>query len=252
MSFGTILALLYTLVWPAAAAVSLAFAVSQFDVTWLGMSILVSGTMAGYGLDRLIDRRQIDLPETRRVLLICVAAATLATVGLALIEPWRIQICALLGVMAGGYVPLKRIIPKNLLTAPAWTIAVCVLPPATLPEFDSRFFWSILTVALIMLTNTVLCDLPNIEEDRRAGVRSFTVRFDYKAGAIFARFMALFAVFAGIRQGNLGLILTAMGLIPVAILMQINPHRRGARQMADLVVTIIPGPVTLLLSWLMK
>ena len=242
----TVRDLLFSLIWPAAAAVSLAVAVGGNEVTTLGLILLASGTMAGYGLDRLIDRRGLDSPATRRALIVGVVLTAVITAVLACTDIWRFQVCALLGVMAGGYVPLKRVIPKNMLTVPAWTIAVCALPFAEAPEFGGHFAGAAGAVALIMLANTVLCDLPNVEEDRLARVRAITVWFGVGIGATLAGSAAFLGTFSAIRHDHLGLAVTAASLLPLAILMGIDPHRRGARQAVDLVVTILPGPITLL------
>ena len=53
-------ALFLTLAWPAAAAVSLSVAVGGRDVTGPGLLLVACGTMAAYGLDRLIDSRDRD------------------------------------------------------------------------------------------------------------------------------------------------------------------------------------------------
>jgi 4-hydroxybenzoate polyprenyltransferase len=52
--------LLTTLLWPAAAAVSLSVALGGRHVSLLGLLLVACGTMAAYGLDRLIDKRSTD------------------------------------------------------------------------------------------------------------------------------------------------------------------------------------------------
>lgn len=238
--------LLYSLFWPAAAAVSLAVAVGGDEVTLFGLLLLACGTMSGYGLDRLIDRRHLDSVTTRRALMAGVGLSSVLAFGLACTAVWRFEVCVVLGVMAGGYVPLKRIIPKNMLTVPAWTIAVCALPFASAPDGTGRFAGAAAAVAMIMLANTVLCDLPNVEEDRRAGVLAFAARFGARAGAIFAGLAAVLGTASALRHDHWGLAVTAAALVPMAVLMGADPHRRGARQAVDLVVTLLPGPLTLL------
>ena len=97
-----------------------------------------------------------------------------------------------------------------------------------------------------MLANTVLCDLPNVEEDRRAGVLAFAARFGARAGAVFAGLAAVLGTVSALRHDHWGLAATAAALVPMAVLMGADPHRRGARQAVDLVVTLLPGPLTLL------
>ena len=125
--------LLLSMAWPAAAAVSLSVAVGGRDVTGLGLLLVASGTVAAYGLDRVIDCRETDPPGLRRVMLICVAIASLAVAVLACTAWWRFQVCAVLGLVAAAYVPLKRYVPKNVMTTLCWTVAVSTLPFAGQP-----------------------------------------------------------------------------------------------------------------------
>ena len=159
------------MLWPAAAAVSLSVALGGRNVSLLGLLLVACGTMAAYGLDRLIDKRNTDFPAFRNALLLCVLAASLATGILSCSAWWRIWVCSVLALIAGAYVPLKRIIPKNVLTSVAWTTATATLPFSTRPTIDSTFIASVVTVALIMLANTILCDIPDVTADRQAGVR---------------------------------------------------------------------------------
>lgn len=235
-----------TLLWPAAAAVSLAVAVGGSDVTVLGLLLLASGTMSGYGLDRLIDRRGLDPAAVRLALGIAVGITTLAGLILACTAVWRFQVCLLLGVLAGCYVPLKRVLPKNALTVPAWTIAVAALPFAAAPDFSGRHASAAAAVALIMLANTVLCDLPDVDEDRRAGVRGIAARFGVPVAALVAGFAATLGVVSAVRHHYLGLASTAASLVPLAVVLGRNPTHRWARLGVDLAVTLLPGPITLL------
>lgn len=239
-------AAIVTLFWPAAAAVSLAVAVGGPEVTALGLLLLGCGTMSGYGLDRLIDRRGLDPPGLRRGLGIAVVGTSVVALVLACTALWRFKVCVILGVLAGCYVPLKRVLPKNALTVPAWTIAVSALPFADAPDFSGRYAAAATAVALIMLANTVLCDLPDVEEDRRAGVRGIAARFGVRAGAVYAGVAALLGTASAAIHDHPGLAVTAASLVPLAVVLGRNPTTRWARQAVDLVVTVLPGPITLL------
>ena len=75
--------LFFTLIWPAAAATSLSVAVGGREVSGLGLLSVASGTMAAYGLDRLIDRRGQDSTRLRRALICGVALAMIVATALA-------------------------------------------------------------------------------------------------------------------------------------------------------------------------
>jgi len=238
------------MLWPAAAAVSLAIAVGGKDVTLLGLALLACGTMSGYGLDRYIDRRHLDSPIIRRGLRWAILISSIIAFALACTAVWRFEVCVVLGVLTGFYVPLKRYIPKNMLTVPAWTIAVCALPFATAPDWSGQYTASALAVALIMLANTVLCDVPNVEEDREAKVRAFAARYGAEAGAVFACLAAIFGMVAAIGFDHVGLAVTAACLIPLAMVLGRNPIQHRARQAVDEVIVYLPGPITLLvMGW---
>ncbi len=238
--------LLLSVAWPAAAAVSLSVAVGGREVTGLGLLLVASGTIAAYGLDRLIDRRERDPRRLRRAILLCVGVAAVVGGVLACTAWWRFKVCTMLGVVAGAYVPLKRYIPKNVMTAICWTAAVATLPFDGQPPLDPAFGATVLAVALIMAANTVLCDIPDVVADRRSGVRGFTPRFGPRAGGIAAlTFGCLGAAVAG-SVGRWGLAATALGLAFLAIPMARYPERRRLRMLADGIVTVLPGPLALL------
>jgi|688.fasta_scaffold66590_5 4-hydroxybenzoate polyprenyltransferase len=240
-------ALLATMAWPAAAATSLAVALWHTDATSGGLLLVACGTMAAYGLDRLIDRRELDPPELRRTLRIAVLLAAVGTGVLACSSWWRFRACAVLAVMAGGYVPLKRHIPKNVLTTVAWTTAVATLPGAGSPPADAAFGASVLAVAAIMAANTILCDVPDVEADRRAGVRGITPRLGARAGSVVAAGFGVAGTLVAVSAGRWGLALTATTLAVLAIALGRRPERLQIRRLADAVVTVLPGPLAMLL-----
>jgi 4-hydroxybenzoate polyprenyltransferase len=247
---GTVaVALLVTLAWPAAAAVSLAVALGGYDCTPGGLLLLASGTTAAYGLDRLIDNRSRDPRPLRRWLIFCVAVAALATAALACTAWWRLQVCVVLAVIAGLYVPLKTYVPKNLLTTVAWTLAAATLPFAGRPPMDATFHASVAAVALIMAANTMLCDIPDTAADRAAGVRGIAAWFGPTVGAIAAAVVGVAGAVVSAWVGRWGLTVTAGSLAVLAVLLGQNPRRRAFRLLADAIVTVLPGPMSLLLHW---
>jgi len=132
--------LLIGMILPATASVSLSVALGGRDVTGLGLILIASGTMAAYGLDRLIDQQDHDVRQVRRAFIVCVVLTSLTAGVIASATWWRFQVCSVLGIIAGGYVPLKQYVPKNLLTATAWTTATATQPFASQPPLDLLFF----------------------------------------------------------------------------------------------------------------
>lgn len=239
------LALMIGVLLPTAASVSLSIALGGREVTGLGLLLIASGTMAAYGLDRLIDHRDSDSETLRRIVLICVVLASLTAGAIACTTWWRFQICSVLALIAGGYVPLKKYVPKNILTTAAWTTATATLPFATQPNLHSSFAWAVLTIALLVLTNTILCDIPDFESDQRSRVRGITPRFGPQAGAIAAMTCGTLALVAASITGSLGLILTSIALSVLAIIAMNRPDHKSIRLLADIFVTILPGPLAL-------
>lgn len=238
------------MVWPALAALSLAVAVGGLEVTTLGLMLLCCGVMCTYGLDRLIDRRGVDSIATRQALKLAVILSSIVALILACTALWRFLVCCVLGVLAGGYVPLKRVVPKNLVAVPAWTIGCCALPLASAPEINGHLIASSLALAFIVFANMVLCDIPNIEEDRRAKVRAIAVRFGARAGAMFAGSIALIGAIIALAFHHIGLAVAAVWLIPLAVILGRDPMNHRARLAVDEAVIFLPGPITLvMLSW---
>src|SRR5687768_5759127 len=84
----------------------LSVAVGGREVTGLGLLLVASGTVAAYGLDRLIDARGRDPRRLRRAIFVCVVLASIAVAVLACTAWLRFKVCAVLGVVAAVYVPL--------------------------------------------------------------------------------------------------------------------------------------------------
>lgn len=238
--------LLETLLWPAAAAVSLSFAIGAREVTPIGLLLVASGTMAAYGLDRYIDNRRADSLELRRTLAGCVIIASAVTAALACTAWWRFQVCCVLAVIAGAYVPLKLRIPKNVLTTIAWTAATSTLPFSGIPLSDPAYSGSVVAVALIMLANTIVCDIPDFHADQKSGVKGITPRFGPRVGGMAAAIFGSAGAVIAILVGRWGLALTSVGLVVVAFLHATQSDERLYRRLADAIVTFVPGPIAFL------
>ena len=240
--------LLLSLGWPAVASCSLAMAVGRGDPDPAGMALLACGTATAYGLDRWVDHRPGESDTFRRILLIAIAVTTLLGGLLAVTAWWRFQVCVLLGVISGAYVPLKRHIPKNILTSIAWTVGCCTLPFASAPDPHHAYWGAAVSVLAIMIANTVLCDIPDVAEDRRAGVRGITPKYGPQAGVKVVLTAGTAGVLAGLLSRHYPLALTAACFGPLAVLMGEDPGRTSLRKYGDLIVTLVPGPLSLVLQ----
>jgi 4-hydroxybenzoate polyprenyltransferase len=232
--------------WPALASVSLAMAVGRGDPDPAGIALLACGTATAYGLDRWVDHRESGNTSFRTALLVITLLIALIGGVLAISSWWRFQICIVLGLISGAYVPLKKVIPKNILTTVAWTVGCCTLPFATAPNLHHAYWGSVICVFCIMVANTVFCDIPDREEDRQAGVKGITSRFGAQAGIKLVLTASTLGIFAGGITGHLPLAVTAACFGPLAVLQQQKPHRKDLRKWADLFVTFVPGLLSLL------
>lgn len=239
---------LLTMGWPAAASVSLAVAVGGREVTLPGLLLVACGTMSAYGLDRLVDHRERDPARLRRLLWGCVVLAAVGTGVLACTTWWRFQVCLVLSLISVAYVPLKRFVPKNVMTTVSWTAAIAALPFAEPPPRHAIFQASVATVACIMAANTMLSDLPDIAADRQSGVRGLVPRFGFRAGALAALLFGTLGTLVAGWAERWGLAITALSLALLALRVTRNPGRPWYRLLADGLVTILPGPLALLLG----
>ena len=241
---SVLLALARTMAWPAAATVSLAYAAGGDAVTPHGLALLACGTMAAYGLDRLVDRRDRDPVLVRRALMAAVALAALAAAGLALPDVWRLAVCAALGLIAGLYVPLKRVLPKNLMVTTAWTGAIVTLPFAAFPAFDADLRSAAAAIACMMMADTLISDIPDHEADRRRGFRGITPNFGPKVSAAVACIAALAGCAIAAPNGHVPLAATSLSLAVPAVLLGRDPSRTKLRLVADGLVTVLPAALT--------
>lgn len=172
-----------------------------------GLCLFLAGVVAGYALDRVVDE------GTGRSVLAASAGVGLATV---LAAPRLLVPAALLGGIAVAYSRLKRFVPKELLTAGAWTFAVCVLSFAEAPAI--RDAWPLAAcVFLLVLANAVVCDRGDWRADVAAGVRSLTVRVGPDAARLPAAAGALGASGLALAAGAWPLALPGAALAALAV-----------------------------------
>ncbi len=241
-------AILLTLLWPPAAAVSLAVAVRGDAVSAIGLMLLAASTSAAYAFDRILDRPIGDGPALRRFLIIAFAITALAAFVLAWFELWRVAVCTGLALLSMSYVPLKRVVPKNVLATTAWTLSVVILPGVTAPAWNGEFAAAAAAVACIMFANTTLCDLASMKDDKRERVRSITVCYGTTAATLASAVAAFAGTVIAVDANALGLTVTATTLAAISLLLMRSPAWFSARLSADAVITLLPGPIALLIA----
>lgn len=215
----------FSLFWPAAAAVSLAVGVRGDATDMPGMLLLATGTAGAYALDRLRDGG--DGPRVRTFLVCSLSGLATASLILLTSETWRVAVVFILAALAIGYVPLKRIIPKNAIAATAWTIAVVILPAPAAPGFTGEFLLPGLAIACIMFANTTICDFATIDLDRSRGVKSISVCYGVKAACIASCGVALTGIVLAMACDRNSLAATA-ALHAVIALRPLRLSRIGA------------------------
>jgi 4-hydroxybenzoate polyprenyltransferase len=229
-----------------------ALSLSETTVWWFGgghgwgLLTLIGGVIAAYSLDRLIDAAG---SERRRVLLrfgpaLLVGCALVAS-GLIKV-PGHLLLVMLLAVMGGAYVPLKRVVPKGVLTAGAWAIAVVWLPGAQAPTIASG--WPVaVCVFLIVSANAILCDALDVEIDRAKGVRGLAPWLGARRASLVAAMLACGGGVLAVLHGPWPLAVAA-GALGVAGVVRDVPRGVDLRRTALDLVLVLPGMVVLWLG----
>lgn len=137
-----------------------------------GVVACLAGVHAAYVFDALADSGRLRrlLRDPRLIDLVLCGLAMGAAV---LADPTLVPPIALLSLLGVGYVPLKRVIPKNLLTATSWVLCVLTLSLHH-RSLDAPILCYGLALLLILLANANLCDLPDVAADRRNRVLGLT------------------------------------------------------------------------------
>ncbi len=182
-----------------------------------GLLALLSGILAAYSLDRVVDpgttsrRPALDwlLALTGgAAALVCLAAASRLPVQTASIIP-------LLGATALVYSRLKRhLIVKTILLPAVWIWAALALPFNDGSWLGWRVLLQPVTAPLLLLNaaGCLLCDLKDEARDRRDGVRSLAAIYGGSATIRTAAALSLAAAGLAIVEHRAGLVFSAAAL----------------------------------------
>lgn len=212
-----------------------------------GLIACLAGVHAAYVFDGLADSGRLRRfwRERRMLWLVAAGLAMLAAVVAdgSLLLP--LSLLSLLGLL---YVPLKKIIPKNLLTAMAWTISIMALSLHG-HERDATTLGYAVAMLLILIANANLCDLPDLEADRKHGVLGLTPVLGPRLASRIAGTLAAIGSVIALSLGAWplavpGIIFALAGWVAWSAI-QRHPQRRW---LIDAIL-LSTGPLTLLDMW---
>lgn len=213
-----------------------------------GVVACLAGVHAAYVFDALADSGRLRrlFSDPRLIDLICCGLAMGAAV---LVDPTLIPPIALLSLLGIGYIPLKRVIPKNLLTAASWVLCVLTLSLHD-RSLDPAILCYGLALLLILLANANLCDLPDVATDRRNRVLGLTPILGPALASRVAGVLAVIGCAAALRLGAWpiavpGTLFAVIGLAG-GLGFAAHPERRWILDAA----LVTAGPLSLLDAWL--
>ena len=229
-----------------------ALSLAETTVWWFGggrgwgLVTLLGGVIAAYSLDRLVDA---TAGERRRVLVrfgpALLVGCAMVTAGLIKV-PGHLLLVVLLAVMGGAYVPLKRVVPKGVLTAGAWAIAVVWLPGAQPPTLAAG--WPVaVCVFLIVSANAILCDALDVEIDRAKGVRGLAPWLGARRASLVAAILACGGGVLAVLHGPWP-VAVAAGVLAIAGVVRDVPRGVELRRTALDLVLVLPGMVVVCLA----
>ena len=234
------------------AVVLAALGLSEAVVWWFGGGrgwgslTLIGGVAAAYSLDRLLDA---PAAERRRVMLRFLPPLAVGA-GMVAFGLWRVpsqwMLILVLAVCGGAYVPLKRFIPKGMLTAGSWAAAVVWLPCAQPPTIQAGLPVA-LCVLLIVAANAALCDALDVEIDREKGVRGLAPLLGARRASWLAAVAAGMGGAMAITIGPWPLAVAAAPLMVTGILPASGFFSGWRRTLLDLMLAL-PGAVALWLA----
>lgn len=215
------------------------------SVDWLGVAACILGIFAAYRLDHVLDREGgLLAPEARHEVAIIAAAATLLLL-IAIADPALLAPLAVLGALGIFYVPLKKFLPKNLLTASAWAVCIVTLSLKLTP-FSLQHWLATAMIFFLVLSNATLCDLPDIERDRENRVVGLVPAFGSRAGGRIAAFAGCLSLAISVALASTAFAIpSAIYIVLGAFFSSRVAGHPKQRWLLDAVL-ILPGPISLI------
>jgi 4-hydroxybenzoate polyprenyltransferase len=215
------------------------------SVDWLGLGACILGIFSAYRLDHVLDRPGGLLAAEARQELGVIAAAALLLLGIALAQPSLFAPLAVLGALGVFYIPLKKFIPKNLLTASAWAVCIVTLSLQLTPLSREHAMATAL-IFFLVLSNATLCDLPDIERDREDKVVGLVPAFGTRTGGRIAAAAACtsLVIAAALESAAFAIPCAVYIVLGAGFSTSVASHPKQ-RWLLDAVL-VLPGPISLL------
>lgn len=185
----------------------------------VGILVLACGICAAYSFDRLVDgARAVHPTWLNRTLASAVAASTL----LGLVAATRLPLQTTFGLLLCGiasvfYWRLKRFaLAKTVLVAFVWVWSCMTLAVVGDPSRDWKRFDIAIPLFLLIAAGCILCDLKDVESDRRDGVGSLPARFGVGLATAVVALLAVSSMLLGWTEGRPGIIASSLLLLVLA------------------------------------
>ena len=183
-----------------------------------GAATLLSGILAAYSLDRIIDRSSADRSQLQPLLIVtCIVGVIVCGASIAHLPLQTAALVPVLGTASLLYPRLKRFaIVKAALLPGIWIWAVLALPFNDGSWLGWHALLGPVAVPLLLLNaaGCILCDLKDESRDRRAGVRTVPTMYGAAATARIAGGLAVVAAALAVFEHRPGIVLgaTALGI----------------------------------------
>jgi hypothetical protein len=211
----------------------------------VGLALLVSGILAAYSLDRVLDSSHVTPPVWLRTALRAAAALGVAAslVLLALMPLRTAFLVPVLGILVLAYPRLKALpLIKTVVVAAAWTWSVIALP---FPD-GSWVGWRAWTepvavpLTLIIASGCLLCDLKDMRADRDASVPSLPVLVGKHGTIAWAIVLTASGAAFAFAEQRAGLLVGGLGLVLAALRPNLLARDAVGPLLVDMILTI-PG-----------
>lgn len=181
-----------------------------------GTAALLSGILAAYSLDRIVDRSTADRSQLQPLLVItCLAGVMVCGASIVRLPLETASLVPVLGAASLLYPRLKRFaVVKAALLPGIWIWAVLALPFGDGSWFGWHALLGPVAVPLLLLNaaGCLLCDLKDESRDRHAGVRTVPAMYGAAATARIAGALTVVAAALALFEHRPGILLGATAL----------------------------------------
>lgn len=240
--------------WPLALGWSLTCVVQRATGRALdphGLAALLSGIVAAYSLDRVLDpQRRLDsqTAPASRLLQPVLGAAGVCAACLCLWHAWHLPLATaalmpLLGLAALAYPQLKTVVVTKTVVLPlVWTWASIALPLADGSWVGWRALLEPVAAPLFCLiaAGCLLCDLKDEDADRQSGVQSLPAMLGSRATVSVALALVCAAGMLALVEHRPGIAIGAAVLGLVTTWPALLAHEATGPLLVDMILSI-PG-----------